>query len=136
MEKLLAKFNYKGDKRICVQAADDTFIKSMLDLLPDVKIDQSIDPRFLYGFTMIFVNTIDEIDATSHKAIHNLYEDGILWYAFPKETPDTSDEAPTRKRGWNSCKAAGFEPVRHICIDDNRSATRFRNKKFISRKRK
>lgn len=114
--------------------ADDTFINWMSEQLPDVNIDQSIDPRFLYGFIMIFADTISEVDSTSHKAIHNLYEDGILWYAFPKETPETSEEAPTRKRGWNSCKAAGFEPVRHICIDDTRSATRFRNKKFISRR--
>ncbi len=136
MEKLLTKINYKGDKRICVLNAEQKFIKSLFKSLPEVGIDNIIDPRFLYGFIIIFVKTIEEIESSAHKAIHNLYEDGILWYVFPKESPETKENAPTRKKGWNSCKSAGYEAVRHVCFNDELSATRFRNKKFISRRNK
>ena len=134
METLLAKINFKGYKRICVQNADMDFLNSLTSALPGTRIDRSVDPKFPYNFIVIFVKTIEEVDLTAHKAIHNLYEDGILWYVFPKETKETPEDAPTRKRGWNSCKDAGFEPVRQVCFNDGQTAIRFRNKKYIKRR--
>lgn len=136
MEKLLAKINYKGDKRICVLNAEQKFIKALSKKLPETGIDNTIDPRFLYGFIMIFVKSIEEVDYSAHKAIHNLYEDGILWYVYPKESKENDKNIPTRKKGWQACKNAGYEAVRQICLDKELSATRFRNKKFISRRNK
>jgi hypothetical protein len=134
MENLLIKINYKGYERICVQNAGKRFLKSLSRHLKDIRIDEAIDPRFLYEFIIIFANSAQDVDLSAHRAIHNLYDDGILWYVFPKNVSDGDENALTRKKGWNACKSAGFEPVRLISFDDNLSAMRFRNKKYISRR--
>ena len=101
---------------------------------PGTSIDETIDPMFLYGFIIIFANTVQEVNSSAQKAIHNLYEDGILWYVFPKNASESDEDSLTHKKGWNACKSVGFEPVRLISFDDKLSAIRFRNKKYIKRR--
>ncbi len=136
MDRLLSKLNYKGDKRICILNGDKKYIKTLSKLMVDTRIDLEIDRKFLYNYIIVFADKQQNVEDSCNKVLHNLFEDGILWYFYPKTPLEDSNDPLTRKKGWNACKDAGFDAVRHICIDDQLSATRFRNKKFISRKSK
>ena len=136
MEKLLTKLNYKGDDRICILNGDKSFLKAISGSAKNIRVDKEIDPRFLYNFLIIFSTTREDVESTFPRAVHNLYEDGIVWFIYPKDAPEDSENALTRKKGWSICKESGFEAVRHVCVDDKLSATRFRNKRFIKRRNK
>lgn len=134
MDKLLTKLNYKGDSRVCILEGKKAFVRTLSGSMKGASIDTNIDPKFLYNFIIIFAESSIDVDRTFPAAVHNLYEDGIVWYLYPKNPDEEDENSLTRKKGWHSCKDAGFEAVRHICIDHKLSATRFRNKKFIKRR--
>ena len=58
MDALLAKLNYKGQKRIAVINAPGKFIEYFKNSLKDVRIDKEIDPRFPYEFLILFVSLV------------------------------------------------------------------------------
>ena len=62
MQTLLDKLNYKGQKRISIINAEESFITIHLDDLKDVIIDQKIDPRYPYEFIIIFVKIQSEVE--------------------------------------------------------------------------
>ena len=61
MKSLLTKLNYKGQKRISIINAEESFIHSISDELKDVIIDQEIDPRYPYEFIILFVSRVSEL---------------------------------------------------------------------------
>ncbi len=136
MDKLLTKLNYKGDSRILIIEGELRFIRTFSRTTNAIRIDAEIDPKFLYNFIIIFAETSKDVERIFPDAVQNLYEDGIIWFIYPKNPASDEDSILTRKKGWNSCKDLGFDAVRHISVDDNLSATRFRNKKFIKRRNK
>jgi len=136
MDKLLTKLNYKGDSRILILEGESTFVRTLSMKINTTRIDSEIDPRFLYNFIIIFAKTSEDVERIFLDAVQNLYEDGIIWFIYPKSPAGDNDSALTRKKGWHICKDRGFEPVRHISVNDSLNATRFRNKKFIKRRSK
>jgi hypothetical protein len=131
MKKLLEKLNYKGNERIAVLNAEENFTVSLASELSDVIIDREIDPRFPYQFILIFVRSLAEIETYTSIALHNLLCDGILWFCYPKKTSKKFRSDIDRDHGWKTLNAAGFHGVRLVAIDDDWSALRFRNIKFI-----
>ena len=131
MKKLLEKLNYKGNDRIAVLNAEENFTVILSSELSDVTIDREIDPRFPYHFILIFVRSLAEIETFTSIALHNLLCDGILWFCYPKKTSKKFRADIDRDHGWNTLNDAGFHGIRLIAIDDDWSAMRFRNIKFI-----
>ena len=64
-------------------------------------------------------------------ALHNLMADGILWFCYPKKTSKKYRTDLDRDHGWKSLNDSGLFGVRMVSIDDDWSAFRFRNAKFI-----
>jgi hypothetical protein len=131
MKSLLKKLNYKGQKRISVINADDKFIKSITLELNDVIIDQKIDPRYPYEFVIIFVKSVSDIEAVAPLTFHNLMADGILWFCYPKRSSKKYSSDIDRDHGWKTLNASEFHGVRLVAIDEDWSALRFRNIKYI-----
>lgn len=131
MTDLLKKLNYKGQDRIAIINAEEDFINSLKDNLEDVKIDTSIDPRFPYGFILVFVKKVSEIDKITPAAVHNLVADGILWFCYPKKTSKKFRSDLDRDHGWKPLNEIGFHGIRMVSVDDDWSALRFRNIKYI-----
>ena len=131
MEILLKKLNYKGQKRIAILNGTKVFIESVIKTIPDIQIDTEIDPRYPYEFMLLFVQQVKEIEAFAPRALHNLISDGILWFAFPKKTANKYQSDIDRDHGWEVLLDRGFDRVRQINIDDEWSALRFRNARFI-----
>jgi hypothetical protein len=131
MKSLLEKFNYKGQKRISIINAEESFIHSMSDELKDVIIDQEIDPRYPYDFIILFVSRVSEVEFLAPMALHNLMADGILWFCYPKKTSKKYNSDINRDHGWKALNDSGLYSVRLVTIDADWSALRFRNIKYI-----
>ena len=131
MKNLLEKLNYKGQKRISVLNAEEDFISSITTDLKDVVIDQRIDPRYPYEFIMIFVKSESEVETFTPIIIHNLIADGVLWFCYPKKTSKKINSDIDRDHGWKILNDAGLYGIRLVAVDQDWSALRFRNKKFI-----
>jgi hypothetical protein len=131
MKNLLGKLNYKGQKRISIINAEENFINSISSDLKDVTIDQKIDPRYPYEFIIIFVKSISEVEQVAPMTLHNLMADGILWFCFPKKTSKKYKSDLSRDFGWKGLNDSGLFGIRLVTIDEDWSAFRFRNKKYI-----
>lgn len=131
MKKLIEKLNYKGQERIAVINAEENFYLLLSEELKNVQIDKRIDPRFPYKFIIVFVRNIAELECFTPTIIHNLMADGILWYCYPKKTSKKYKSDIDRDHGWKTLNDSGLYGVRMVAIDDDWSALRFRNVKFI-----
>jgi len=131
MKELLCKLNYKGQERIALINAEEDFALSLANELRDVVIDKEIDPRYPYSFIILFVKSVSEVDHLTPMALHNLMADGILWFCYPKKTSKKYFTDLDRDHGWKSLNDSGLFGVRMVSIDDDWSAFRFRNAKFI-----
>ena len=131
MKELLRKLNYKEYNRILIMNAGEDFLQSLSDELPDVKIDTEIDQRCPYNFMIIFVKSVREVNDISPVALHNLTADGVLWYCYPKKTSKKLTSDLERDRGWKSMNDLGFYGIRMVSVDEDWSAMRFRNVKYI-----
>jgi hypothetical protein len=131
MKKLTEKLNYKGQDRIAVINAEESFHSLLSGELGDVKIDTEIDPRFPYDFIIIFIKSIIDIEHFTPIALHNLLADGVLWYCYPKKTSKKYKTDIDRDHGWETLADFGFHGIRMVAIDEDWSAMRFRNIKYI-----
>ena len=134
MKELLAKLNYKVHKRIAVINAEEKFFRAVAKELKDVITDDDIDQRCPYEFMMLFVKSISDVEQLAPVALHNLTADGILWFCYPKKTSKKYSSGLERERGWKTLNDAGFYGIRMVSVDDNWSAMRFRNIRFIKSK--
>ncbi len=134
MKNLLDKLNYKGQSRIALINAEEEFKISLSNELKDVIIDSDIDPRFPYSFIILFVRNSSEVDRYSPMVLHNLMADGILWFCYPKKRSKKYKSDIDRDHGWSVLNNSGLHGVRMISIDEDWSALRFRNIRFIKSK--
>lgn len=131
MKSLLTKLNYKGQKRISVLNAEESFIRSISSELKDVIIDHEIDPRYPYEFIILFVTRVSELEFLAPMALHNLMADGVLWFCYPKKTSKKYSSDIDRDHGWKVLNDSRLYGVRLVTIDADWSALRFRNIKYI-----
>ncbi|MBP8959731.1 MAG: hypothetical protein KBG40_04825 [Bacteroidales bacterium] len=131
MNTLLNKLNYKNQERILILNAEKAFIDKIKSEKLDIRIDTSIDPRYLYEIILIFVKFMSEVENTAPAAIHNLIANGILWYAFPKKACRNLKSDLDKDHGWGALFDRGFDKIRLISIDENWSALGFKNIRFI-----
>lgn len=128
---LISKLNYKGQDRIAVISAEETFLISLTDELKNVVIDTVTDPRYPYSFMIIFVRSVKEVEHHTPFALHNLYADGVLWFCYPKKSSKKYNSDLDRDHGWKVLNDSGFHGIRIVSIDNDWSALRFRNIKYI-----
>jgi len=132
MGDILQKLNYRNQGRIAILNAEKKFLRMIRSARPDLLIDTEIDPRFPYEFMLIFVRFLSEVDELAPKAIHNLVSDGVLWFAYPaRRSSSKIDSDLDSSHGWEILLERGFDRVRQVIIDENWSAIRFRNIRFI-----
>ena len=131
MKTLLEKLNYKGQERIAVICAEDSFTRAISAELNGVIIDREIDPRFPYSFVILFVKKVSEVESLTPAVLHNLHADGVLWFCYPKKSSKKLSSELDRDHGWKALTDSGFQGVRMVAIDEDWSALRFRNIKYI-----
>ncbi len=131
MQDLLKKLNYKKQKRIAVINSEAGFLKELKKDLRGIVTDSEIDQRCPYELIIIFVKSESEVEHYAPLALHNLTADGILWFCYPKKTSKKYKSNLERDKGWKALHDLNFQGIRMIAIDEDWSAMRFRNIKFI-----
>jgi hypothetical protein len=131
MQNLLDKLNYKDQRRIAILNSEENFFNIISKLLKDVIIDKAIDPRCPYELILIFVKTVSEVEFFAPVALHNLIADGILWFCYHKKSSGKYNVELDREHGWEVLNRSGFYGIRMVSVDDEWSAFRFRNIKYI-----
>jgi len=131
MKELLKKLNYKGQLRIAVINAEESFFLAVAKELEGVITDNDIDQRCPYDFMILFAKNISEVNLLAPVALHNLTADGILWFCYPKKTSKKMKSDLERDKGWKALNDSGFFGIRMVSVDDDWSAMRFRNSRFI-----
>lgn len=135
MDDILKKLRYGDQERIAVLNAPAAFIKRIERLLPGVQVDTSINARYLYSFMVAFVQGSEDVRILGPACIHNLGNDGKLWMVYPKGTSKNPASDINRDRGWEPMAEAGFRAVSQVAVDNDWSALRFRNLKFVKSKK-
>jgi len=131
MKNLLEKLNYKGQERIALINSEKSFTRSFSKELDKIVVDSEIDQRFPYEFVILFVKSEEEVETLTPVVLHNLHADGTLWFCYPKKSSKKYKSAINRDNGWKSLNDSGFFGIRLVSIDDDWSAFRFRNVKYI-----
>jgi hypothetical protein len=131
MHELLKKLNYKEQQRIAVINAEAVFLKELKKELKGIITDSEIDQRCPYELIIIFVKSVAEVEHYTPLVLHNLTADGILWFCYPKKTSKKYKSDLERDWGWKALYDLNFHGIRMVAIDEDWSAMRFRNIKYI-----
>jgi hypothetical protein len=127
---LFKKLNLGAHQEIAVFNAPDSF-ESELQLLKGVKITR--DPSKPKGvqFGLAFAITQAQLDRGSKILATGSEGDAVIWFAYPKGTSKRYTCEFNRDSGWSVIRAAGFESVRMVAIDEDWSALRFRRVEYV-----
>lgn len=131
MTTLFKKLNYKSQNPIHLINYPLEFEQEKMEMQNFVPFKSEIKEGEPVSFILVFVKSKIEINdyfATFHTL---LIEDAVVWFAFPKGTSKKYKTAISRDKGWDLLTENNFETVRAIAIDEDWSALRFRNKKYI-----
>ena len=130
MHPVIQKLNFKGQPEILILNFPGEFnqvVEKWQDLTHvDLKVHSTT-----YKFILAFVKNAKEIQELASLISPIIAVDVTLWIAYPKKSSKKYTADINRDIGWQPIGDLGFEGVRLIAIDDDWSALRFRQAKFI-----
>lgn len=132
MPAIFDKLNLKDQGEILVVNVPASF-EAELDALQGVSIVRDVKAIKKIGFALVFVSKQQELDKLSAALASKAEGDALLWFAYPKGTSKKYKCEFNRDSGWDVIRAAGFDSVRMVAIDEDWSALRFRHTDFIKR---
>lgn len=130
MAGLFEKLNLKDHREIVVLNAPQSFERE-LETLTGVKIVRSLTKNAKVHFALAFAVTKAELDKYSAALAAGAEGDALIWFAYPKGSSKRYHCEFNRDVGWDIIRAAGYDSVRMVAIDEDWSALRFRRTAFI-----
>jgi hypothetical protein len=130
MTSVFAKLNLKTQREIAVFNAPSSF-EPQLSRLAGVKILRNPKKPMGVHFALAFATQQAELDRLSKLLAAGSEGDALLWFAYPKGTSQRYTCEFNRDTGWHIIRAAGFDSVRQVAIDEDWSALRFRRLAYI-----
>ena len=130
MATIWEKLNLKDHQEILVLNAPASF-EPELARLPVLTIHRHVQSVPHIAFAFAFVTNLAQVDTLAPKLAARAPGDPILWFAYPKGTSKKYKCDFHRDTGWAALKAAGFDTVRSVAIDEDWTALRFRRNEFI-----
>jgi hypothetical protein len=127
---LFNKLNLGAHDEIVVFNAPDSF-ESELKQLEGIKIVRDPNKPRTIKFGMAFATTQAQLDRASKLLASAAEGDAVLWFAYPKGTSKRYTCEFNRDAGWGVIRAAGFDSVRMVAIDQDWSALRFRRLEYV-----
>jgi hypothetical protein len=128
---VFTKLNLKDQKEILVIDAPDSFV-SELKALKGVKVHRNLSESKQFEFALAFATQKAAVDRLSKSLAAKAEGDAVLWFAYPKGTSKRFKCDFNRDNGWEVIRAAGWDTVRQVAIDEDWSALRFRRREFIN----
>ena len=132
MATLFEKLNLGDQQKILVLNAPASF-DAELARLPVLTIHRQIESAAEIRFSIAFVTRKSEVDSLAQAVAARAKGDATVWFAYPKGTSKKYTCDFNRDTGWDALKAAGFDTVRAVAIDEDWTALRFRRVEFIGR---
>lgn len=129
--KVLKKLNFKDHQMVCVLKAPQAFAEHLADLKSHSTLDEIVNPAKTYDFVLLFAEMKADLSNLFNLIKNQLGEDAVLWIAYPKKSSKKYKSDISRDDGWQILGDAGFEGVRMVAIDEDWSALRMRQAKFI-----
>jgi hypothetical protein len=127
---LFKKLNLAAHDEIVLFDAPDSF-EAELKQLKGIKIMRNPSRPRAIRFGLAFAVTQAQLDRVSKILAAASEGDAVLWFAYPKGTSKRYACEFNRDSGWSVIRAAGFESVRQVAIDEDWSALRFRRLEFV-----
>ena len=127
---LFKKLNLGEHREVVVLNAPDSF-EWELKQLKGVKIARDPSSPKSVKFALAFATTQAQLDRSSKTLAAAAEGDAVLWFVYPKGTSKRYRCEFNRDSGWSVIRAAGFESVRMVAIDEDWSALRFRRLEFV-----
>jgi hypothetical protein len=123
------KLQLKDQADIAVLGAPESFATA-LHKLKGVRVHDRLTADS-GGFSLAFLTTQSALATFARTLGRHAKGDAVVWVAYPKGTSRRYQTELSRDCGWAPLGALGYEPVRIVSIDDDRSALRFRKAEFI-----
>ncbi len=133
MDDLLVKLNFSGQQEICIINTPKPLLGMINAFSIDARCITDLKHITKGNFFLVFVYSIEEINAYTLEIMSKVSGDPIIWFAFPKRSSKKYTCDFNRDHGWEILGTYAYEPVRMIAIDQDFSALRFRNVKFIEK---
>jgi hypothetical protein len=130
MASVFEKLNLKDQQEMVVLNAPASF-EPELARLAVMTIHRHLESVAETGFVLAFVIKKSEVDALAKQVTKRAKGDAVVWFAYPKGTSKKYKCDFNRDTGWDALKAAGFDTVRAVAIDENWTGLRFRRVEFI-----
>lgn len=127
MNTIYKKMKYKEQAKILVLNLPDD-VREIIEDFPN-QIDEAIEGK--YGFIIMFAKELRQATKNTADIIGALEGDGHIWLCYPKGTSKKYKSDIKRDIAWDLFKPYGYRPVSQISINDDWSAMRFRDEKFV-----
>jgi hypothetical protein len=127
---LFKKLNLGAQDEIALFNAPDSF-EPELKQLKGIKILRDPGKPKAVKFALAFAVTQAQLDRASKLLAAASDGDAVLWFAYPKGSSKRYACEFNRDTGWGVIRAAGFDSVRMVAIDEDWSALRFRRVQYI-----
>jgi hypothetical protein len=131
LPRLWEKLNLGEHREVLVLNAPSSFAAE-LKALQGVRVEQRVTAVKEVAFALVFVLNLAELNRSSAAVVDKATGDALLWFAYPKGTSKRYTSDINRDKGWDVLRAADFDCVRQVAIDEDWSALRFRRTKFIN----
>jgi len=127
---IFQKLNLKAQREVVVFNAPTSF-EPELARLENVTILRNPKRPVAVQFALAFALQQAELDRLSTILAVCSEGDALLWFAYPKGSSKRYTCEFNRDTGWQVIRAAGFDSVRQVAIDEDWSALRFRRVEYI-----
>jgi hypothetical protein len=135
MTPLFKKLNYKNQAEMLIVNPPNSFFTEMELMKESALISTDLSVNSRTGFILAFVTKLSEVEKLSQQLVQQIEPNGVLWFAYPKQSSKKYQCDFNRDNGWQVLKSLGYEGVRMIAIDDDWSALRFRQTDLIKKTR-
>jgi hypothetical protein len=132
MSAVFRKLNLKDQDEIVVLNVPQSFETEVANLTR-AQVVRDLSELDKVVFALSFVTQEKEVAEITSNLQSKIKGDAVIWFAYPKRTSRKYLSEINRDRGWSALGQAGFEPVRQVAIDEDWSALRFRNVRYIER---
>jgi hypothetical protein len=130
MTPLFKKLNLGAHDEIVMLNSPASF-EPELKQLKGIKILRDPAKPKAVKFGLAFATTQAQLDRASKLLAAASEGDAVLWFAYPKGSSKRYTCEFNRDSGWGVIRAAGFDSVRMVAIDEDWSALRFRRVEYV-----
>ncbi|NEQ51681.1 MAG: hypothetical protein F6K11_16330 [Leptolyngbya sp. SIO3F4] len=126
MCEVFDQLQFREQERICVLHAPFEFQSVLLEMINVTEIDREIDPGYVYGFVLAFLQTPEDVHKVSKHLAPGLTRDSIVWFAYPKRTAPSFRSHLPHSQPWKELLSNGVESLQQCTIEPHWNAAQLR----------